>query len=241
MSSLGVFGITLTVVVWFGARNLQSYVTSKFLKPFFNPVFLSISVIIGILQITGVNFDDYNTGASWVSFFLYPAVVSMAVLVIRYIHVIRLSFWPLIFVLIVSSIVGIITAVEISAFLGCDEVITKSMAAKSVTTPIAMGITEAVGGIPALTAAVVIVTGILGAMFGPELLNAINIRNRAAVGLAMGLACHGIGTTRVIEDDVNQDSKIASSMSSLAMVLNGFITAVLVPIILPALLKFNYK
>lgn len=231
----------LTLVTWHFAKLLYNKVENRFLKPFVNPVFTSVLLIISFLYVGGHTFEEYNRGASLISFFLFPSVVAMAVLIVRYFALIRKNIVSLVIILVIGSITGIVSASAIVIGLGSNEIIAKSMAAKSVTTPIAIGITEMVGGIPSLTAAVVIVTGILGAMVGPELLMSIGIRNRAAVGFAMGLSSHGIGTARVIDDELKSENKITSSMSSLGMVLNGLITAFILPYLLPLILKIGFK
>jgi putative effector of murein hydrolase len=127
--------------------------------------------------------------------------------------------------------VGIVSAVGLALLLGGSSEIAVSLSPKSVTTPIAIGISQKVGGVPPLTAAAVIFTGILGGMLGPDIIRLIGIRSRFAIGLATGAAAHGIGTARAL-----RDGELEGAMSGVGMMLNGLITALILPYVLPLFL-----
>ena len=129
--------------------------------------------------------------------------------------------------LVCGSLTAIVTAVGIAWLLGGSELVLYSMAPKSVTTPVAMGISEQLGGLPSLTAAAVIITGILGAMVGSGLLKLIGVTSAKAQGVAMGVASHGIGTARAL-----QISEVTGAFSGLAMSLNALATAMLIPLLM---------
>ncbi len=133
--------------------------------------------------------------------------------------------------MVAGSLTAAVTAVAFGWALGASRETLISLAPKSVTAPVAMGIAERLGGLPSLTAVLVIVTGIMGAMLGPPILNLIGIRNWAARGLAMGTASHGIGTARAL-----QVSEVAGAFSGLAMGLNALATAILLPLLLRLIL-----
>jgi putative effector of murein hydrolase len=126
----------------------------------------------------------------------------------------------------VGSLVAIVAAVGIGALLGLSPDLLLSLMPKSVTTPIAMGISEEIGGIPSLTAALVVLTGIIGVVSAVDWLNLLRVRDDAARGFAIGLSCHGIGTARAL-----QISEEAGALSGLAMGLNGILTAILIPLL----------
>jgi putative effector of murein hydrolase len=128
--------------------------------------------------------------------------------------------------LIGGSVVASLSAMAIAKGLGAAPQTVLSMAPKSVTTPIAMGVAEQVGGLPSLTAALVLITGISGAVVGPWVLDRLKIRDARARGLALGTASHGIGTARALAE-----GEIAGAFSGLAMGLNGVVTALLVPLL----------
>jgi putative effector of murein hydrolase len=128
--------------------------------------------------------------------------------------------------LVIGSVTAALSAMVIAAHLGAGRQIVLSLAPKSVTAPIAMGIAEQIGGLPSLTAALVILTGITGAVFGTLILDRLGVKDPRARGLALGTASHGIGTARAL-----QESETAGAFSGLAMGLNGVVTALLVPVL----------
>ena len=155
------------------------------------------------------------------------ATVALAVPLYLNARKLREMAWAIGIGLFLGSLVAVFSAVLIGRALGLSDVILLSLAPKSVTTPIAMGISEKIGGLPALTAVLVIVTGILGAVLGPGFLQRIGVRERSIQGFAIGLASHGIGTARafLVDDETG-------AFSGLAMGLNAVVTALLVPIVI---------
>ncbi|MCB0051167.1 MAG: LrgB family protein, partial [Caldilinea sp.] len=193
-------------------------------KAIFNPVLIAIVILVTILLATGTSYATYFEGAQFVHFLLGPATVALAVPLYRQFERVRHS-GPAIFVaLLAGSATAIVSAVLITWLLGAPQNVVASIAPKSATTPIAMGISEQIGGLPSLTAVVVILTGILGSMLGTGLLNRLGVRDDSAQGFALGLASHGIGTARAL-----QVSEVAGAFSALAMGLNGLATSLLVP------------
>ncbi len=222
-----VFGVTITFVVYAIASSL--YVRSG-RRALLNNVMVSIAVLIGILVATGIDYETYVHGGRIISFFLGPAVVALGVPLYERIPTIRRNARAISVAVIAASVTGIVSAAGIAALLGASHEVIMSIAPKSVTTPIAMGIAESLGGIPALSAAIVIVTGVLGAVVGPAFLRIIGVRTATAFGIAMGSSAHGIGTARAAEESI-----LAEAISGLALSLNGIVTAVLTPVILRAM------
>lgn len=215
--------LTITLVVYQGASLLYQRSGSF---PLLNPVLVAVLLLVGLLFVTGTSYQTYFDGAQFVHFLLGPATVALALPLYSYIQRLKQMLVPLVGALLVGSVVAIMSAIWIGQLLGGSEALLLSLAPKSVTTPIAMGVSEQVGGLPSLAAVFVILTGILGAMFGKEILDLLRIRDSSIRGFAIGLSSHGIGTARAFQIDEE-----AGAFSGLAMGLNGALTALLVPLL----------
>ena len=213
--------------------TLAAYLVGDYLfrrsghKAVFNPVLIAIATLVTILVMTGVTYDTYFEGAQFVHFLLGPATVALAVPLYRQFDRVRHSAPAILVSLLGGSLAAVLSAVLIAWLLGAPENVVASIAPKSATTPIAMGISEQLGGFPSLTAVLVILTGILGAMFGTAILERLGVKDPGAQGFALGLASHGIGTARAL-----QVSEVTGAFSALAMGLNGLATSLLVPLVL---------
>lgn len=217
------FHLTLTLV----AFQAASWVFEKGGRnPLLNPVLGAVAVVVAVLMATGTDYGTYFEGAQFVHFLLGPATVSLAVPLYRQWHRVRRSALAIGASLLTGSLVAILSAVGTAWVMGGSTTLLASIAPKSVTAPVAMAIAEELGGLPSLTAALVIATGIFGAMFGPVLLNLIGVKEWSARGLALGTASHGIGTARAL-----QVNETAGAFSGLAMGLNALATALLLPIL----------
>ena len=216
--------LTLTLVVYQAAHAL--YRRTGYVA-IFNPVLLSVIVLVGILLLTRTPYNVYFDGAQFIHFLLGPATVALAIPLYGYAHKLKHMIMPLMISLVTGSLTAILSAISLAALFQLSTPTLLSLAPKSVTTPIAMGVTETIGGIPSLTAVFVILTGIIGATFAREILNIAGVRNESARGFAIGLSAHGIGTARAF-----QLSEEAGAFAGLAIGLNGATTAVLVPIII---------
>lgn len=223
LSASPLFHLTLTLVAfqaasWLFERGGRS--------PFLNPVLGAVLIVVAVLVLTGTDYGTYFQGAQFVHFLLGPATVALAVPLYRQWHRVRRSALAITVSLLCGSLTAILTAVAVTRLMGGSGALLASVAPKSVTAPVAMAIAEELGGLPSLTAVLVIVTGIFGAMFGPMLLNLLGIRDWQARGLAMGTASHGIGTARAL-----QVNETAGAFSGLAMGLNAVATALLLPLL----------
>ena len=196
------------------------------MHPLLNPVLISVMAIVLILRGTETSYATYFEGAQFVHFLLGPATVALAVPLYRQFDRVRKSAVAISVSLLCGSITSALSAVAIAWILGAETVSIVSLAPKSVTAPVAMGISEQLGGLPSLTAVIVILTGIIGAMFGPLVLNGLKIHDWSVRGLAIGTASHGIGTARAL-----QVNEVAGAFSGLAMGLNALATAILLPIL----------
>lgn len=217
------FHLTLTMV----AFQAASWLFEKGGRnPLLNPVLGAIILVVSVLFVTGTDYATYFEGAQFVHFLLGPATVALAIPLYRQWDKVRRSALAIGASLVTGSLVAILTAVGTAWLLGGSETLLASIAPKSTTAPVAMAISQDFGGLPSLTAVLVIVSGILGAMFGPMLLNLVGVEDWSARGLAVGTASHGIGTARAL-----QVNETAGAFSGLAMGLNAVATALLVPIL----------
>jgi predicted murein hydrolase (TIGR00659 family) len=194
--------------------------------PLLNPVLIAVVIVVGVLLVTGTTYADYFAGAQFVHFLLGPATVALAIPLYRQFERVRKSGVAIAVSILTGSLTAIGSALGVGWLMGASRDTLISLAPKSVTAPVAMGISEQLGGLPSLTAVLVILTGIVGAMLGPLVLNLIGVRDWAARGLAMGTASHGIGTARAL-----QVSEVAGAFSGLAMGLNALATAILLPVV----------
>lgn len=223
LSASPLLHLTLTLA----AFVLASVLYRRFqMNPLLNPVLLSVVAIVLILRGTDTSYATYFEGAQFVHFLLGPATVALAVPLYRQFDRVRKSAAAILVSLMCGSITSAVSAVSIAWFLGAETASIVSVAPKSVTAPVAMGISEQLGGLPSLTAVIVILTGIIGAMLGPLVLNWLKISDWSVRGLAIGTASHGIGTARAL-----QVNEVAGAFSGLAMGLNALATAIILPIL----------
>jgi predicted murein hydrolase (TIGR00659 family) len=192
-----------------------------------NPVLVAVAILLAVLAASRTHYETYFEGAQFVHFLLGPATVALAVPLHRELGRVRARALRLGVALVAGSATAVVVAVGVARLLGASRPTLVSLAPKATTTPVAMGIAEKLGGLPSLTAALVILTGILGAILGPWILRLVRVRDEAAMGFAMGVASHGIGTARAF-----QLGERAGAFSGLGMGLNALVTALLLPAIL---------
>lgn len=221
------WSLPLTLVVFFAARKLGSVVKT----PLLNPLLVSMVVIIPFLLLTGIKYQHYFQGSKILNDWLQPAVVALAFPLYEQLHQIRARWKSIISICFIGSMVAMITGTSIALLMGATPQIAASILPKSVTTPIAMAVGGSIGGLPAISAVCVIYVGILGAVFGHTLLNAMHITTKASRGLSMGTASHALGTARCAELDFQE-----GAFSSLALVICGIITSLLAPFLFPVIL-----
>lgn len=223
LSQTPLLWLTATLVAYIVADGISKKLDRH---PLANPVIIAAGVLILILKISDTTFQTYFEGAQFVHFLLGPATVALAVPLFRNLPKVTSRILPVFAALIGGSITAILSALAIGWALNLPTDILLSLAPKSVTTPIAMGISEQLGGIPTLTAVLVIATGITGAVMVTPLMNVLKIQDYAARGFAVGIASHGIGTARAF-----QINPLAGTFAGIAMALNGALTALLVPLL----------
>ncbi|MCI1648881.1 MAG: LrgB family protein [Bacteroides sp.] len=217
------FLLAITFGFYFLAKLLQKRTGILLL----NPILLTIAVLIVFLKMAGISYDTYNEGGHLIEFWLKPAVVALGVPLYLQLEAIKKQLLPILLSQLAGCIVGVISVVTIAKIMGASQEVIYSLAPKSVTTPIAMEVTKSLGGIPSLTAAVVICVGLLGAILGFKTLKLTRINSPIAQGLSMGTAAHAVGTSTAMDI-----SDKYGAYASLGLTLNGIFTALFTPTIL---------
>jgi len=225
LSLIAAIGVAATVLIYGAALRIYRRVG----HPLANPVLVAIIVVILLLLSLDIDYVTYERGGSLIALFLGPAVVAIGVPLHLQMSAIMRQRRAILVAITVGALVGILSGVLAAMALGASEAVVLTLAPRSVTTPIALGIAERVGGIPPLAASIVIATGVLGAVIGPFILRATGVRSPTAFGLAIGASAHGAGTARAMEE-----GEVEGATSGLAIGLMGVATAVLVPLVLAA-------
>lgn len=220
----------LLLAVTFSVFFISKLIQKKTGYVLLNPILLTIAVIIGFLKIFHIDYESYAKAGDMISFWLKPAVVALGVPLYLQLESIRKQFVPIILSQLAGCVVGIVSVVLIAKYMGASQEVIVSLAAKSVTTPIAMEVTESLGGYPALTAAIVVCVGILGAVFGFRVLDWGRVKSNVAKGISMGTASHALGTATAMER-----GRKYGAFASLGLTLNGILTAFLTPVVMDML------
>lgn len=212
------FGIFLTVA----AYQLSKWIYSKTKLSILNPILISATLCIAFLKITGISLDQYQVGGNLVYVLLGPATAVLALSIYNQLPLLKKYFIPVLAGTIVSAAVSVGSVLLLCKWFGLDEVLTNSLLPKSATSPFAMDISERMGGIPSITVAAVVLTGILGATFAPLLVRVFHIKDPVAVGIGIGASSHAGGTSKAIEI-----GEIEGAMSGTAIGLTGIATVIL--------------
>lgn len=221
-----IFLLAVTFGLFFGAKWLQKRTGLMLL----NPILLTMALLIILLKWSGISYETYSEGGHLIEFWLRPAVVALGVPLYLQLETIKKQLLPILLSQLVGCIVGVVSVVLIARWLGAPQEIIYSLAPKSVTTPIAMEVTNTLGGIPSLTAAVVVCVGLLGGILGMKTMQITHIGSPMAQGLSLGTAAHAVGTSTAMDI-----SSKYGAFASLGLTLNGILTALLTPTILSLL------
>ncbi|MFD1880134.1 LrgB family protein [Paracoccus pacificus] len=192
-----------------------------------NPVLIAVIILGLVLWFSGTDYQTYFEGAQFVHFMLGPATVSLALPLYDNLPRVRKAVWPMLAGLAAGSLTAVVSALLIARWFGLDQQVLASLAPKSTTAPVAIGIAEAIGGQPSLTATLVLLTGISGAVMATPLLNLLRIHDGRARGFATGVAAHGIGTARAFQ--VNPTN---GAFAGIGMGMNAVLTALIAPALL---------
>lgn len=213
-------GITLA------AFQLSQLLYEKTRLLLLQPLLIATLMLVATLLVLGIDYQDYRQGSSILTFLLGPATVALAVPLYQNVRRVRAVLVPVLITLLVGGTLATVLGIGLAWLFGAEHMIMMALAPKSVTSPIAMLVAEEIGGSASLAAVFVMITGILGAMFGVELMRMFRIEHPAAKGLALGMVAHAIGTARAL-----QDSEETGAFSALGMSLMGVITAVALPLV----------
>ena len=215
------FGVGLTLA----AYQLSISLYEKTRLMFLQPVLVSMALVIAVLVPLGIGYEEYRQSTTLLTLLLGPATVALAVPLFLNLKRIRQLFWPTLITLFIGGLVATVMGVGLAWAFGAEHMMLMTMAPKSVTSPIAMLVAEQIGGVAALAAVFVLITGVIGATLGPELLRRVGVRHPAAQGMALGITAHAVGTARAL-----QEGEECGAFAALAMSLMGVATAVLLPL-----------
>ena len=218
--------LAITFGIYYVARQIQKWTGWVVL----NPILITIAALIALLQLTGISYETYEQGGQYIDFWLKPAIVALGVPLYQHLGQIRRQLLPILMSQLVGCLVGLVSVTLIASALGASHEVIVSLAPKTVTTPIAMEVCKTSGGIPSLTAAIVVIVGLFGAVFGFKILEVWHVRNPFSQGISMGTAAHAVGTSRAMEK-----GETYGAYSSLGLILNGVLTALLTPFVLKLL------
>lgn len=214
------FGIILTVL----ALEIGKWINSKVKNPLVNPLLIAILLIIGFLKLTGISYDTYKIGGDFIVFFIGPATVAMILDLYKNLDLLKSNLLPVFLGIILGSIFTLVLTIFITKVVGFDRDIMVSLLPQSVTTAIAISLSEEYAGVAALTAIVVVIRGITGAVVAPTVLKVFRIEDPVAQGVAIGTSSHAVGTS-----EARKLGKIQGGFSGLSVAVAGIVTALLMP------------
>lgn len=218
-----VFGILLSVVCY----EIGILIQRKTKNPILNPLLLAIILVILVLTVFEIPKETYDLGGSYILFLLGPATVVMAVPLYRQINLLKKDWLPILVGIFVGSATSVLSVIGLARLFGVNIEIAVSMLPKSVTTAIGMEVSKEIGGVVSLTVAVIVLTGILGAVMGPFILKILGIKDEVAQGVAMGTASHAVGTSKAMELGETQ-----GAMSGLSIGIAGLATVLIIPLVI---------
>ncbi len=198
--------------------------------PLAQPVLLAAGMVIGLLVLLDIDYDTYMQGGALIHLVLGPATVALAVPLHRQAHHLKEMALPLAIALPAGALVSIGSAVLTVRTMGGSQALENTIAPKAATTPVAIAVAQGIGGIPALVAVFTMLAGVLGAVFGPWILDHLGVQDRRVRGLAMGAASHGVGTSRSLHDHITE-----GAFAGLSMGLTALLTSLFVPVVVALL------
>ncbi|MEH6454314.1 MAG: LrgB family protein [Psychromonas sp.] len=220
--------LPLTILIFVVSKRIYSF------KPWaiFHPFLLSVLSLLLLHYFLKLDYSEYERGTSLLTSLLEPAVVTLAIPLYLQLHLIKAKFNTIIIACLLSVTIAFISAFYIMPLLGADLIIAASFAGQHVTTPIAMAISETVGGVVSLTAAMVLFVGILGASIGNHFMTMCGIKDNHAKGVAIGCASHALGTAKLLEID-----KVGGAFASVALIICAVASAILMPLLYALLIN----
>lgn len=221
------FGILLSII----AFEIGVWINKKTKISLLNPMLIGIVLVIGFLVVCNVKYESYKLGGDYISFFLAPATVALAVPLYKQLDKLKANWLPILVGIFVGSVSSIISVIVLAKFAGISQNVLVSITPKSITIPMGIEVSRLLGGLPAITVASIMITGITGAIISPIVCKLCRITDPVAQGVATGTASHAVGTSRMMEL-----GEIQGAMSSLSIGIAGIVTAITAPIIVPLFL-----
>lgn len=216
------YGVMFTLVGYL----LGMWLSKKFKNPILNPMLVGIITCIVLMKITGISYEEYKIGANYVTFFVAPATVSLIVPLYKNIETLKKNLIPVLVGIFAGAITAIVSVILLANLFGISEQLKLSLVSQSITTAIAIPLTEQIGGLGAIVSISISFRGILGAVFSPSILKFFRIENPVAKGVAIGTTSHASGTAKAIEM-----GEVEGALSGLSIAIAGIITAIVLPII----------
>ncbi|AHV99451.1 CidB/LrgB family autolysis modulator [Paenibacillus sabinae] len=223
----GILFLALTLAIYLISKKIYAVKT----KVYLSPLIITPLLIISFLLMMGVSFDSYNAGGKWLTDLLQPATVAFAIPLHKNFKVLKKHAAEIAAGVLSGTMMAVISSVLLAHWLHLSSNLATSLVPRSVTTPIAMNISQSIGGIPSITAVFVILTGVLGTLIGPTVLRLFRIDNEVARGVSLGTAAHGMGTSKAFEL-----SSLTGTISSIAMILTALFTLTVAPALLAVFL-----
>lgn len=217
-----VFGVLISLI----AYEIGAVIKKKTKLSIFNPLLVAIVILLFFLTKLHIKYEDYNKGGQVISFFLSPATVALALPLYKKFSLFKKNALPIMVGILSGTVSGIVCIVLLSKLFRFSNVLTESLIPKSITTPIGMAVSKQLGGLPSISVVAIIITGIIGAIIGPFLCKVLRLKDKVAVGIAMGNASHAVGTAKAMEMGETE-----GAMSGLTMAIAGIITVFLAPLI----------
>lgn len=221
------FGIILSVVAYWIGGKLQKLAKGN---PIVNPLLIAIILCVVFLRATGLGYDSYMIGGKFISFFIAPATVALVVNLYKNFDLLKKNLVPVLVGVLVGVVVSILSAYLLSKLFGFDEQMTLTMLPKSLTTAIGVSISAEYGGLADITTIAIVLTGVTGAVIAPMVVKFANVKDPIARGVGIGTTSHAVGTSKALEM-----GEVEGAMSGLSIALAGFITVIIMPLLLKIL------
>ena len=224
-----VFGVIASLI----AYEIGIYIKKKGRLSIFNPLLIAIIILIFFLTCFHIKYEDYNKGGQIISFFLFPATVALALPMYKKFSLFKENALPILVGILSGAFSGIVCVMFLSKLFGFDHILIESLIPKSITTPIGIALAKQLGGLTSVTVVAIIMTGIIGSIFGPFLYKIFKINDKVAFGIAMGASAHAVGTAKAMEIGETE-----GAMSGLTMAISGIVTVFLAPVLWKLFLVF---
>ncbi len=216
------FGFIITIIIYY----LSVQIKNKTKISLLNPLLLTTIIIVAILLLCNIKYDTYNNGAKYISYFLTPTTVCLAIPLYKKVKILKKNIIAIISGIISGVVANAVVIVVLVKIFGMSNEIGASLLPKSITAPIAIGVADELGGLSSITVFAVILSGIIGAVIAPTIFKILKIKDEVSQGLACGTAAHGSGTTTALEL-----GEVQGAISGLAISITGLITTVVAPIV----------